>query len=665
MTSSNYSQMTLNKKDIWSNVHVALIKYMVLAMLFYTISRVLFYIFNYGMFEDTSLGDFGAMLLAGLRFDLSAVLYTNLLFILLMLLPFRFRYKPLYRRVLMYVFIFCNSIALAANLSDIIYYRFTLRRTTWSVFEEFSNENMGVLGASFLVDYWYIFLIWIALIFLMVYLYKKVKMALPTRINAWIYYPVHTVVMALSIGLCIAGMRGGFLHSTRPITLSNAGEYVKRPKEMYLVLNTPFSMLRTIGKVNFKHVHYFDSEEVLKTIYSPLHYPEDTLPFQEKNVVIIVLESFSKEAIGGYNGHLMGQGGYQSFTPFIDSLMQDSKVYWRSFANGKKSIDALPSVLTSIPSIEDPFVLTQYASNDLPSLPRLLKEKGYHTAFFHGAPNGSMGFAAFMQLIGVEKYYGKTEYGNDADFDGIWGIWDEEFMQFYADKMNTFPQPFMSSLFTVSSHHPHKIPERYEGAFNKGPLPIYECISYTDMALQKFFAKAKTMPWYNNTLFVITADHTATAKYYPEYQTAWGAFSVPILFFAPGDSEFKGVEPRVVQQIDIMPTVLGYLHYDQPYFSFGNNMLANDTTADFAVNYMGVYQWFEGEYMLQFDEERTIGFYNYIQDPLLKQDLRGKMPEKEAYMQNRVKAFIQQYKNRMIDDNLLVDKSSVIADGVH
>lgn len=653
--------MRLNRKDIGQNVHVALIKYMLLAMLMYSISRVLFYLFNQGMFEDTSLGEFGSMMLAGIRFDLSAVLYTNILFILLMLLPFRFRYKAWYRKALMYIFVFCNGVGLAANISDIIYYRFTLRRTTWSVFEEFANENMAALGTSFLIDYWYMFLIWVALICLMVFLYKKIKVAQPRSISAWIYYPVHTIVMAVSIGLCIAGMRGGFLHSTRPITLSNAGEYVKRPKEMYLVLNTPFSMLRTIGKAHFKHVHYYESEEELEAVYSPLHFPNDTLPFQEKNVVIIVLESFSKEAIGRYNEHLMKQGDYQSFTPFVDSLLQESKVYWHSFANGKKSIDALPSVLTSIPSIEDPFVLTPYASNDLPSLPRLLRERGYHTSFFHGAPNGSMGFSAFMQLIGVEEYYGKTEYGNDADFDGLWGIWDEEFMQFFADKMNTFPEPFMSSIFTVSSHHPFKIPERYEGKFNKGPLPIYECISYTDMALEKFFEKAKSMPWYENTLFVITADHTATAKYYPEYQTAWGAFSVPVIFFAPGDPTFKGVENRVVQQIDIMPTVLGYLHYDQPYFSFGNNMLANNIENDFAVNYTGVYQWFEGEYMLQYDEERILGLYNYVQDPLLKENLKGRIAEKEAHMQNRLKAFIQQYKNRMIDDKLSVDKRAVVA----
>lgn len=652
----------INKKDLGQNVHVALLKYFALAMLFYTITRILFFIFNRSMFETTSLGEFAFMLLAGLRFDLSAVLYTNMLFIALMLIPFRFRYHRHYKKALFYIFIFCNSIGLFANLSDIIYYRFTLRRTTWSVFDEFSNENIGALSWSFLIDFWYIAVLWVALIMLMAYLYKQIKMAAPARKMPWYYYyPVHTIVMGLVVGLSIAGMRGGFLHSTRPITLSNAGAYVDNPKEMYLVLNTPFSMLRTIGKANFQKIAYFEDEKVLNSIYSPIHYPQDSLPFREKNVVVLILESFSKEAMGGYNAHLKNEEGYQSFTPFLDTLMLQSKVYWHSFANGKKSIDALPSVLAGIPSLEGSFVLTQYASNDLPSLPRLLKEKGYHTSFFHGAPNGSMGFGAFMNLIGVEEYYGKNEYGNDEDFDGLWGIWDEEFLQFHADKMNTFPEPFMSSVFTVSSHHPHKIPERYEGKFPKGPLPIYECISYTDMALQKFFEKAKTMPWYNNTLFVITADHTATAKHYPEYQTDWGAFSVPILFFAPGDEEFRGVENRVVQQLDILPTVLGYLRYDQPYFSFGKNMLNPHETPDFAINYLGVYQWFEGEYMIQFDGQRTVGFYNYVKDPLLLEDIQGKFPEQESYMLNRIKAFIQQYNNRMIADDLVVKDQTAIS----
>ncbi len=637
-------------------MHIALAIYLGLSMLLYTIARILFFVFNRALFEATSIADFTYLLLASLRFDLSAVLYTNMLFMALMLLPFRFRYNTGYQKLLKYIFIVTNSIALAANLIDIVYYRFTLRRTTWSVLQEFANENGSVLASSFIVDFWYIPLLWFLLLGFMVWLYNKVKVQSPPRVSSWLYYPGHMALMGLTVFLAIAGMRGGFAHSTRPITLSNAGEYVKRPNEMYLVLNTPFSMLRTIGKNNYSKVNYF-TEQQLDAIYSPIHIPATTTTFQKKNVVIIVLESFGKEAMGSYNPGRLGKNGYQTFTPFLDKLMQDSKVYWHSFANGKKSIDALPSILTSIPSIQEPFVLTPYASNNLPSLPRTLHAEGYHTAFFHGAPNGSMGFKAFMNLIGVKEYYGKDEYNNDADFDGMWGIWDEEFLQFTAEKLNKFPEPFMGTVFTLSSHHPYKVPERYKGKLAIGPLPLFQGINYTDMALQKFFEKASKMPWYNNTLFVITADHAGSPRHYPEYNTDWGAFAAPILFYAPGDTAFKGREQRVVQQLDIMPTILSYLNYNKPFFSFGKSML--DTTAqDFAVSYnAGVYQWIEGNLLLQFDGNKTIALYNYQQDQMLKQDLKDKLPQKRQQLETRVKAFIQQYNNRMIENKLQVERN--------
>ncbi|MFC6996767.1 LTA synthase family protein [Rufibacter roseus] len=634
------------------SVHVFMLKGLALAMLMYTVCRVLFYLFNQSFFAETSFSDLLYMMWGGLRFDLAAVLYTNLLFMALLLLPFRFRHHPVYLNVVKWVFLVFNAIGLAFNCADLVYYRFTLRRTTGSVVREFANEDWGGFASSFLVDFWYVLLIWIGLVALMAWAYKRIALEKAPSYSPWLYYPWNMALAALVVGLSIGGMRGGFRHSTRPITLSNAGEYVERPQEMYIVLNTPFSIIRTLNKTSYQKVNYF-SEEQLAQLYSPIHTPPDTANFTPKNVVVIILESFGKEAIGNYNKHL-DNGTYTGYAPFIDSLMLHSKVYWKSFANGRKSIDALPSVLTSIPSIQEPFVLTQYVSNNLPSLPRYLDQNGYHTSFFHGAPNGSMGFDAYMNLIGIEHYYGMTEYGNTEDFDGMWGIWDEEFLQFMAQKLNTFPQPFMSSVFTTSSHHPFKLPERYQGKFKKGPLQIFETIGYTDMALRKFFEQASKAPWYNNTLFVITADHSATYAHYPEYQTALGNFEVPILFFAPGDSSFRGIEQeRVVQQLDIMPTVLGYLGYDQPYFSFGKNML-NPQAGNFAVSFQGGYQWIEGDYFLQFDGTNTLGLYNYKEDKLLKENLKDKLPDVRTAMENKLKAFIQQYNNRMLENQLTV-----------
>src|SRR5690606_33686296 len=118
-----------------------------------------------------------------------------------------------------------------------------------------------------------------------------------------------------------------------------------------------------------------------------------------------------------------------------------SYTFNRSYSNGRKSIDALPSVITGIPSVGEPFVLSIYSGNRTTSLAQLLGDEGYETAFFHGAPNGSMGFSAYTQLAGIKHYYGKNEYNNDADFDGIWVIWVESFMQFMTHIIDKMPQP--------------------------------------------------------------------------------------------------------------------------------------------------------------------------------------------------------------------------------
>jgi phosphoglycerol transferase MdoB-like AlkP superfamily enzyme len=209
----------------------------------------------------------------------------------------------------------------------------------------------------------------------------------------------------------------------------------------------------------------------------------------------------------------------------------------------------------SIPSLGVPYFLSPYSGDRINSLASLLEEKGYHTSFFHGAPNGSMGFQAFMNLAGVDHYYGMTEYGNDDDFDGLWGIWDEKFLQFYARKLNEFPQPFVSSFFSVTSHHPFKIPDEFEDTFKGGPLPIHKCVEYTDYGLRQFFKRASKMPWYENTLFVITADHTSSNIQFPEHRTAWGFYSIPIIFFKP-DHSVQGRDSVIAQQIDIMPSLL-------------------------------------------------------------------------------------------------------------
>jgi phosphoglycerol transferase MdoB-like AlkP superfamily enzyme len=483
-----------------------------------------------------------------------------------------------------------------------------------------------------------------------------VKTGTPLIRNRWIFYPVQTAMMAMICLLTIAGIRGGFLHSTRPITISNAAQYVNTPAEVGIVLNTPFSIFRTLSQEKFERLTYFQSQEEMESIYSPIHKPQkiDSTGFTPKNIVIIIVESLAQEFVGGLNkeSHI---DGYQGYTPFLDSLINESLIFEYSFANGRKSIDAMPSILAGIPSLSTNYVLSIYSNNAIKGLPALLKTKGYNSSFLHGAPNGSMGFQAFANMAGFDHYYGRTEYGNNADFDGWWGIWDEPFLQYCVDVFNQKQQPFMASIFTVSSHHPFVLPQQYENAFPKGALPIHQTVGYTDYALRKFFESAAKEPWFQNTIFVITADHT-NQSIYGEYQTFVGVFKVPVIFYEPANETMKGIKTgEIIQQIDIMPTLLNYLNFDEPYFAFGMDAFdLQNKDNGFAINTLNdFYMLYEGYYVLKASDEKVDGLYNFHSDPMLTNNLLHVETERAERMYNKLKAFRQQYNDRMIDDDMV------------
>lgn len=640
-----------------NNLYLILFWRFILLMILFSVCRILFYTFNSGYFPNLTFAGMMRIMKGGLAFDTTAILYTNLLYFILFLLPFTFRYNTIYQNILKYLFYITNSLALLANCCDFIYFQFTLRRTTASVFSEFKHEtNFGSLLPKFIIDYWYIVIIWIALIAILVFAYGKISKSYSTK--GWkghlVYFFNGTALLLLFTTLMVGGLRGGFRHSTRPITLSNAGQYVSEPLEATIVLNTPFAIYRTLQKKSLKKIEYYKSDEELSKVYTPIHTPQVKLKFKKQNVVIFILESFGREYFKSYNPTLEN-GKYEGYTPFLDSLLPHALMYRNSFCNGRKSIDAMPSVLASIPMMVEPYFLTGYSGNRINSIASILRSEGYQTAFFHGAPNGSMGFQAFANVAGFKEYYGMDEYPNSKDFDGMWGVWDEEFFQFFAQKLNGFKQPFCAAIFSVSSHHPFKVPSRYEGKFNKGTLPIHQCIGYTDYSLKRFFETASKMPWYDSTLFVITNDH-ANQPYFPEFKTNIGIFAGPFIMYKP-DGSLKGKSKDLVEQIDIMPSILGYLNYDKPFIAFGRNIFDSDSSDPFVITYASsTYQLMIGDYVYLSDGIKESGFYNYKTDILLSSNLMGKYPDIELKMEAKLKAIIQQYNNRMIGDKLTIGK---------
>jgi len=597
------------------------------------------------------------ILRGGLHFDLNAVLYTNVLFLAIMLLlPFHFRHSDGFKRLARWIFIFSNGLALTANVADTAYYPYTLRRTTANVFSQFSHENnIPLLFMRFITDYWPLTLFSILLILLLRWGYDRlVRYGAPHIRNKWLYSLYGVIAILISTALFIGGVRGDFKPTTRPITLSNAGEYVTVPREANIVLNTPFAIFRTLHLPAMEPLNYFNSETELEKNYTPVHSPNPGgEPFRPLNVVVLVLESYSREFLGLYNRDL-DSGRYSGYTPFLDSLAAQSLSWYYGLANGRKSIDALPAIIAGLPTLDVPYVLSHYSSNQIDGLGKILKQKGYHTSFFHGAPNGSMGFTSFSHIAGYDHYFGKTEYearyGSD-DYDGYWGIWDEKFLHYFQEQLSRFPQPFHSVLFSVTSHNPFVIPAEYKSIFPEETMPICKTIRYTDESLRRFFREASTQPWYHNTLFVITADHCAASVHFNEYLNSLGAFLIPIIFYSPSGIIAPGIQMDIAQQTDIMPTILGVLHYDQKYFAFGNDLIS-DCEAQFAFNYLdGHYQLFQGDYLLLFDGEKSTALFDFKKDRRLQKNLLTSLPDTVMKYEPKIKALLQQYNNRLMNNN--------------
>ena len=644
-----------------------------IAYVLYFLARIIYLLVNYSYFsQGLTMSHLTELFSGGLVFDTSAILVTNIPYIVMMLLPWHGKETKTYHDICKWVFLLINGLALTVNLCDAVYFQYTMRRTTTTVFSEFSNEgNLGSIFLTETINHFYLLAAFALMMWCAWRLYVKTGLQ-KKSLRPWPYALTVFFSLAAFAPFVVAGIRGGWTTAVRPITISNANQYANRPVEAALVLNTPFSIYRTIGKAVFVVPDYFSDEKELETVYSPVHDPSQTIlpsdssqtslashpSFTRKNVVVLIVESFGREYIGALNKALEN-GQYKGYTPFVDSLIGKSVTFTHSYCNGRKSIDGMPSILSSIPMFVEPFFLTPASMNHVGGIASLLAAEGYETAFFHGAQRGSMGFQAFARSTGFQQYYGREDYdadtrfGGDDDFDGMWAIWDEPFLQYYATKMSEMKQPFMTAVFTASSHHPYAIPEKYQNVYPEEGIIIHKCIRYTDMAIGKFFEKVSREPWFENTIFVLTSDHTNLSDH-AFYETDLGGFCSPIIIYEPGNpGRQPEIQDKIAQQIDILPTVMGMLNYPKPYIAFGIDLFNTPAEDTWAVNYLnGIYQYVKHDHVLQFDGQHTTALYA-LSDSLMQNNLMNHHNKVQSQMELELKAIIQQYMYRMTHDQLM------------
>lgn len=627
---------------------IALFYRIFLVYICYSICRILFIYFNNDITQIESFSELADLCYHGIRFDNVAIVYSNLIFILLSILPWKGTTLIAYQKVLFLVFLSCNTFFLSLNFVDLAYYRFNNNRLMSNFLEVVEFEtNKATLFLHFIEVYYYLFILFFMMIFILAWAYKKVKVY-PIFIDNYLNYSLSSVIFFLgTIALFVLGARGGdFKKSTRPITIIDAMNDVKTPQLSDVVLNSAFTVLKTLGMNKVKKTNRFSQEEINSVLNPVKHYTENNRFGKRPNVVIFILESMAREYWGSMNVSY-DIPDFKGYTPFLDSLAQHSLIFPNHFATSRKSIHGMPSILAGIPSFETSYSSSLYSRQKVESVVSVAKALDYDTSFFHGAANGSMGLSGFANTLGYEQYYGRTEFNNDNEFDGFWGIWDEPFFLFTKSILDQKKTPFLSTIFTISSHEPYIIPKKYEGVFDKGDLQMHQCVGYTDFALKKFFESSKNSDWFDDTIFIFTADH-GNQTFYPFYKKMVNRFANPLMIYKP-NSNLVGVDNRLASHMDIFPTVADLIDYPKPFRSWGRSLVSDDKTEPFVVNYFsgGSYFIMDENYICVHNGFEAIGFYE-LNDKNFENNIIDQKNQLMVDLEKKCSLFLENYFNTLM-----------------
>ena len=649
----NYQTRKKMREEWLSSPPILLVYRLLASLLALSLSRSLLYLFNLQFFHQTSLSEALFLFFYGMRFDFAVTVVLNLPLILYYCFPSRKIFNRFPQRLFDFIYVITNAIAILLNFADIITFRFFGRHLSIDFLEllHVSDEiSMGTVR-QVLFDHWYLLVIYIlfVLVINVVATHTRLREDKKHLIQRWELRQV--VSLSIMVFFSLFAWRNEL--KTKHVDLDLALRYTSL-QNVPIMLNTPFCILSSHEEPIEKH-HQFDetNEEFIHNDLTANRFlvsdslSTDSVP---SNVVLIIMKGIGQEMIGYYNPNHRFQ-----LTPFLDSLLAQSLTF-DGRSNSRRSTEAMPALLAGIPSLmPDDFANSDYAQNDFDAFAQHLQSHGYNTIFMHGGSNGVMGFDRFSQRAGFKNYFGRIEYDDDDDFDGQWGIYDGPFLQYATQALTRIHGPFAAAIYMLSSRYPYKVPKDFvfpeESYFWTG---FEKTVYYTDCALRDFFQTASQMPWFDNTLFVITTDFSNSEHFQPEYSNIWGMYAIPIAFYWPQRLEPQHCD-EIAQQIDLGPSILSAMEVNDTMFCFGRNLFCDSTAQAFISYFNMIYQYCDGTYLVQSDGQQPYGIYKPHLDPMLDENLFGLLQCPDIF--EKLHRYLEEYNNRMIDNKLKLDET--------
>jgi uncharacterized sulfatase len=514
-----------------------------------------------------------------------------------------------------------------------------MRRSTVDLMYTIGDAKYTIV--KYLGVYWLPLLLFVIFCFLFFFISRKIFFSKELVVEANGYKKV-----VLNLIILIAAFVAARGIQKSPFVATTLFLHVP-PQLQPLASNSGFSLSYSILKkqTQLPHRNYFNTEHLDNLFHLNRNYGSSD-SFKKKNVIIFIIESFSTELFDSSSKH-------KANTPFLDSLLHKSVVCTNSYANAYESNKAVVSILGSMPSfMDEPYYYSIYASNKITGIGLLLSAEGYNTSFFMGSNEDHFGFGKWCRMLGIKNYYSMEDYPDKNHFDGHWGISDHYFLPYAAQVIKSIKEPFFATVFNLSSHFPFPIPEDVQGYItdNKKSKP-QQAFNYVDYSLRLFFDVIKDEPWYSNTLFVFTGDHS----FMPLAKTAGVLqhYRVPIFFHMPFSTQ--KIINKPVQQFDIVPTILATLNYPRSFSSFGSSVFDNTTGYIYLKHYED-YAIVDSSFFLRFSDKfnRSSEMYNYRVDPFFRNNLINQLfiKEQQQNLELRMKAFIQRYTDAYINNRI-------------
>lgn len=576
----------------------------------------------------------------GLRYDLFTIiiLYSPVFF--LSILGFLFssiKIKKVLQKVESNLFFGLTAFVSIIMVADVAYFRFNGRRSTMEVFDLLDHSKSAFV--SFIKGYNELIVMLAIIMFGFFYFIKKL-IGNHDKTLSKKQWAVSLMFFAILVFLGVGSKK-------RPLQPKTATYYVSS-KYTSIITNTPLTLLYSIyRKQTVLPSKTYMSDKEARQI-APIFHSFKGKEFKKKNVVIFVLESFSREYF--IDGHIN-----RAHTPFLDSLMQKSIVFENAYANATTSTYGLMCILGGIPAfMDEPYFSSIYSQNKFLGIGEMLKKEGYTNSFFFGAEDDHFGFRKKMALLGIDNYYSQELVPNFMDYhDGTWGVYDHIYFKFAAQELKKQPKPIFSTIFNISSHYPYKIPPNLQGNMAEGRLPSLQSIEYVDYALKKFFENISNESWYKETVFFFISDHWAKIPGIIENSMV-GKYQIPAFMHIPAHPK-QVIIKDIFQQLDVLPSILDTLGYRGRMMSFGKSIFDQNVGYRYTINeYENIYQIIDDTYVLTYNErlEKNLSLFNHEEDRNLTVNLIKKEPEVAEKMEKYLKANIQMYNNSLIENKL-------------